>query len=204
MLRLTGDGSAAVREFADVAFPAAEATSPHGRASVRADEPVPYEDYVPVFFMHDGSSARMASPREILVHAQYLIARRFHRKGLLLNQLHVVRALLHAQLAAHPRTVFAALFLSRDMRLLDFAEIFTGTVNHVGIHPREVLREALHRNAEAIILARNDPTGDGAAWPLDAADALRVRRALTAADIKMIDYLIVGREITSLAEMGVL
>jgi RadC-like JAB domain/Uncharacterized protein conserved in bacteria (DUF2188) len=104
---------------------------------------------------------RVASPRQILEQAQRLVSARFHRKRLLIDQPHVVRALLQVRLAAHPRVVFAALFLDRRLRLLDYVELFTGALDQVVIHPREVIREALRTNAAGVIVARNDPSGDG-------------------------------------------
>src|SRR5262245_22227209 len=107
---LDGDGATAVRRFAESAFPV-YASVPWTPVSYRT--PVAYEEFTPVFYMHDGSEFRVASPRELLVQAQHLISRSFHRKGRLIDQPHVVRALLQVQLAAHPRAVFALVLLTR-------------------------------------------------------------------------------------------
>ena len=113
-----------------------------------------------MFYAHDGSGFRVASPREILEHAQHLISRRFHRDGPLMDQVHAVRALLHVQLAEHPRSVFAMLLLDRRGRLIDYLEVLM--------------------------------------------DARLIRRALAGAEIPLLDYLIVGRTILSMAERGIL
>jgi DNA repair protein RadC len=163
---------------------------------------VPYEEYTPVLYAHDGSGFHVASPEQILVQAQHLVERQFHRKGLLVNQSHIVRALLQLKLGAHPRAVFAAFLLTKHHHLIDYVEIFNGTTDRVVIHMREVLREVLKRHAEAVVVARSDPTGEGTATLSDVADAVKLRWLLAAADIQLLDYLVVGRRITSLAERG--
>jgi DNA repair protein RadC len=98
--------------------------------------------------------------------------------------------------------VFAAFFLTKNYHLLDYVELFNGTTDKVVIYMREVLRAALQRNAEAVIAARGDPTGVGKPTLLDLADAAKLRWLLGTMDIHLVDYLIVGREITSLAQRG--
>jgi DNA repair protein RadC len=197
---LDGDAATAVRRFAASTFP------PYtSRADTVAacGTPAPYEDFTPVFYAHNGSEFRVASPLEILVHAQHLISRSFHRKGPLIDQPHLVRALLHVQLGAHLHSVFALVLLSKDLRLLDFVEVFNGTTDHVVVHTREVVRETLKRNAAAVIAARSDPTGEGKPTEADVAAARRIREVMMNLDIRLLDYLIVGNTIASLAERGV-
>ena len=157
---------------------------------------------MPVLYAHDGAGFHVASPEQVLVHAQHLVQRQFHRDGPLVNQPHIVRAMLQLKLGAHPRAVFAAFFLTKNYHLLDYVELFSGTTDKVVIYMREVLRAALQRNAEAVIAARSDPTGVGTPTLLDLADAAKLRWLLGTMDIHLVDYLIVGREIASLAERG--
>ena len=77
-------------------------------------------------------------------------------------------------------------------------------MNDVRVHPREVVREALHRNAQAVIAARNDPTGDAEPTRRDIADACLLRYVLGQIEIKLVDYLIVGEKIKSMAERGLM
>lgn len=160
------------------------------------------EQLVPELFMHDGVSFRPASPWQVLSHAQHLIAQRFVRGASLMMQPEVVDALLRVKLAGEPQTVFAALFLDRRYRVLDFDMLFRGTIGGVSIYPREVVREAIHREAEVIIVARNDMAGDSDPTQCDVANAQRLKDALALVDVVLADYLIVGKTVTSLAEMG--
>jgi DNA repair protein RadC len=189
---LDEDSATAVRRFAESAF-------------IACPGPPTRDEYCsPILYTHDGTGFRVASPLRVLEQARLLIHQRFHDKAPLLDQPRLVRALLQVQLAAHPNAVFAALFLNRRLHLIDFVEIFHGTIDHVLVHPREVLRETLRRNAEAVIAARNDPSGCSEPSPRDIMDAIQLRYALAVADIRLLDYLIVGQSITSMAERGIL
>jgi DNA repair protein RadC len=65
---------------------------------------------------------------------------------------------------------------------------------------REILRAALERHAEAVIAARNDPTGEGTPTLLNVGDASKLRWLLGSMDIKLLDYLIVGKNHVSCGE----
>ncbi len=83
--------------------------------------------------------------------------------------------------------------------------MFRGTLSQTSVYPREVVKRALERDAAAVILAHNHPSG--AAEPSRADEFLT--RALTSAlqliDIRVLDHLVVGRsEVVSFAERGLL
>ena len=56
-----------------------------------------------------------------------------------------------AQDGEYEREVFAVMLLDNQHRLLDYQELFFGTINAGTIHPREVVKAALNRNAAAVI-----------------------------------------------------
>ncbi|CAI6198798.1 hypothetical protein DJICPGNB_18280 [Escherichia coli] len=51
------------------------------------------------------------------------------------------------------------IFLDSQHRVITHSRHFSGTLNHVEVHPREIIREAIKINASALILAHNDPSG---------------------------------------------
>jgi DNA repair protein RadC len=163
---------------------------------------VPYRDYTPVLYAHDDSGFCVASPEQVLVQAQHLVERQFHRDGPLVNNPRIIRAMLELKLAAHEQSVFAAFFLTKRLHLIDYVELFNGTTDKVLIHMREITRAALKHHAEAVIAARNDPTGEGTPTLMDLADASKLRWLLGTMDIKLLDYLVVGKKIVSLSERG--
>lgn len=115
------------------------------------------------------------------------------------------RAFLVAQLRDRPYEVFCLLYLDNRHRLIGFDELFRGTIDGASVHPREVVRQALKRNAAAVILAHNHPSGVAEPSQADELITLRLRDALALVDIRVLDHLIVGdTRCISLAERGVL
>ena len=55
--------------------------------------------------------------------------------------------------------MFCCLFLDNRHRVICFDEVFRGTIDGASVHPREVVKLALARNAAAVILAHNHPSG---------------------------------------------
>jgi DNA repair protein RadC len=56
-----------------------------------------------------------------------------------------------------PHKLFCCLHLDNRHRLIAFDELFCGTIEGAGVHPREVVTQALARNVAAAILAHNHP-----------------------------------------------
>ena len=71
------------------------------------------------------------------------LERRFFRQEPLANPEHVKRYLI-AELAREDREVFVALFLDNRHRPLAFEKLFYGTIDGCAVHPREVVKRALH------------------------------------------------------------
>lgn len=67
------------------------------------------------------------------------------------------RDYLKLRLGTYPHEVFAALFLDNRHRVIDYRELFAGTIDGASVHPREVVRAALELNAAAIIFAHYVP-----------------------------------------------
>ena len=55
--------------------------------------------------------------------------------------------------------VFTVVFLDSQHRVRGVDDMFFGTIDGTTVHPREVVRRALERNAAAVILAHNHPSG---------------------------------------------
>ena len=55
--------------------------------------------------------------------------------------------------------MFLVLFLDNQHRVIRHEEMFAGTIGHVEVYPREIVRGAMKVNAAALILAHNHPSG---------------------------------------------
>lgn len=98
--------------------------------------------------------------------------------------------------------VFSVLFLDNRHRLLAFEEMFRGTIDGSAVHPREVVKRALQHNAAAVILAHNHPSGVAEPSRADEAITRRLKEALGFVEIRVLDHLVVGDEVVSMAERG--
>jgi len=144
-----------------------------------------------------------------LMQAALELSRRHYQQeataGPLLGSPAATRVFLVSRLRDLPYEVFCALFLDNRHRLIAFDELFRGTIDGASVHPREVVRQALSRNAAAVILAHNHPSGVAEPSQADELITLRLKDALGLVDIRVLDHLIVGdNRCVSLAERGVL
>ncbi len=115
------------------------------------------------------------------------------------------RHFLLAKLRHQTREVFACLFLDNHHRVLEYEELFFGTVNGASVHPREVLKRALHHNAAALILAHNHPSGIAEPSTADQHITRQLKDTLALIDVRVLDHFIVGEgEVLSFAERGLI
>jgi DNA repair protein RadC len=127
------------------------------------------------------------------------------RAGPLLGSPKATRDYLSARLRHLEHEVFCCLYLDKRHRLMHCEELFRGTIDGASVHPREIVKLALQRNAAAVIVAHNHPSGIAEPSQADEIITQRVKEALGLVDIRLLDHLIVGDGgCVSLAERGVL
>lgn len=127
------------------------------------------------------------------------------QQGDLLSSPDLVRNYLSAQLRHRHQEVFAVLFLDTQNHLLAYDELFFGTIDGASVYPREVVKKALARNAAAVILAHNHPSGVAEPSQADKRITERLKAALELVDIRVLDHMVVGnKEVVSFAERGLI
>ncbi len=95
---------------------------------------------------------------------------------------------------AHGETEqFRVLFLDRKNVLIADEAQAKGTVDHVPVYPREVVKRALELNASAIILVHNHPSGDPSPSQSDIAVTEQIASAAASLSITLHDHLIIGK-----------
>jgi len=113
------------------------------------------------------------------------------------------QAYLQARLSDYPQEVFACLFLDNRHRVIEYEELFRGTIDGASVHPREVVRRALHHNAAALILAHNHPSGIAEPSEADRRITRRLGDALALVDVRVLDHVVVAAgTFISMAEHG--
>jgi DNA repair protein RadC len=112
---------------------------------------------------------------------------------------------LRAKLRDLEHEVFCCLYLDKRHRLMQFEELFRGTIDGASVHPREIVKQALRWNCAAVIIAHNHPSGIAEPSQADELITQRVKEALGLVDIKLLDHIIVGDGThVSFAERGLI
>ena len=149
--------------------------------------------------------ARELSPayQQTISEALTLLACQLREPGASFTSSHAVRDWLCLQLASVEREEFTALFLDNQHRLIAHETLFTGTINHTQVHPREVVKAGLKHNCAAVIVAHCHPSGLAEPSKADRQITTRIQQALELVDIRLLDHLVVGgMEIVSFSERG--
>ena len=156
-------------------------------------------------FIHGANgAAELATAEQILSAARQLLASRV-RRGALLTSPQRVREYLTVKLGALDHEVFGLVLADTRHRVIEYVELFRGTIDGASVHPREVVKLALEKQAAAVILVHNHPSSVQEPSHADEAITRRLREALALVDIRVLDHLIVaGPDILSFAEKGLL
>ncbi|WP_410689062.1 RadC family protein [Citrobacter braakii] len=132
-----------------------------------------------------------------------LLEKYLRQPGISFTSSTAARDWLRLLLAGQEREVFMVLYLNNQHRLLESETLFAGSVNHVQVHPREVVKSALRFNAAAVVLAHNHPSGDSEPSQCDRNITGRLKDALALVDVNTLDHLVIGsKDIVSFAERG--
>lgn len=116
-----------------------------------------------------------------------------------------VRDYLRLKLGGMEHEVFAMVLLDAKHHVLAYEELFRGTIDGCAVHPREVVKLALSRNAAAVILVHNHPSGVSEPSASDLRITERLQNALALIDVRVVDHLVVGAAgTTSFAERQLL
>ena len=143
-----------------------------------------------------------ATAEQIIEAARQVVDQRMCR-GTAFTDPATARNFFRDKLAGLEREVFAAAFLDSRHRLVGYAELFFGTIDGSEVHPREVVREALLRNAAALIVAHNHPSGNPEPSAADRAVTAQLKQSLALVDVRLLDHIVVGgQETVTLAARG--
>jgi DNA repair protein RadC len=108
----------------------------------------------------------------------------------------------HTAMSHRETETFRVLYLDRKNVLIGDEEQAKGTVDHVPVYPREVVKRALELNASALILVHNHPSGDPTPSSADLAMTAQIKDAAEVLGLVLHDHLIIGksRELSFKAE----
>jgi DNA repair protein RadC len=155
------------------------------------------------------SAPGLGPARYVSLQAAMELTRRHYQQlmmaGSALSNPRATRDFLRMRLRDLPHEIFGCVFLDNRNRVISFVELFRGTIDGASVHPREVVKEALGRNAAAVILVHNHPSGLAEPSQADELITRRLKEALALVDIRVLDHLVIGDGVCeSFAERGLL
>ncbi len=140
----------------------------------------------------------------IIEAALNILAKRI-TQGSLLGSPQAVKDYLITRLADSEHETFGVMFLTTRHRLIDFVEIFRGTVDGCSVYPREIVKLALAKNASALLLCHQHPSGVAEPSQADELITGRIKEACDLIGVRVLDHLVVaGRCTVSMAERGLI
>jgi len=117
----------------------------------------------------------------------------------------VVRDFLRIKLGTLEHEIFAVIHLDAQHRVIEYVEMFRGTVTQTSVYPREIVKDALAHNCAAVILVHNHPSGVAEPSRADELLTKTLKSALALVDVRVLDHLLVaGADVLSFAERGLL
>jgi len=160
-----------------------------------------------------GTAAVAAETSDALLERKLGIARELLMRDLraqlsaaaVMNSPQALRDWLRLHCAGLQHEVFIVLFLDAQNRLLSAVEMFRGTLTQTSVYPREIVKSALQRNAAAVVLAHNHPSGSAEPSRADEFLTQTLKSALALVDVRILDHFVVaGDQATSFAERGLI
>jgi DNA repair protein RadC len=112
-------------------------------------------------------------------------------------------ALLAYEMSALEQEHLRVILLDTRNGVLDIVEIYKGSVNSSQVHVGELFKPAIRRNAAALIVVHNHPSGDPTPSPDDVAVTRAIVQAGKLLDVDVLDHMVIGQgRWVSLKERG--
>lgn len=144
---------------------------------------------------------RLSVARELLLRD---LREQMHR-GPVMTSPQILRDWLRLYCAGLEHEVFLVLYLDANHRLIEPQELFRGTLTQTSVYPRELVKGALARNAAALAVAHNHPSGQAEPSRADEFLTQTLKSTLSLVDVRIIDHLVVaGDQVVSFAERGLI
>ncbi len=99
---------------------------------------------------------------------------------------------LYQSLRDQKKEYVALILLNKAGEVLNDVTVASGSLDHVSIQPRDIVKVALDQHAASIVLVHNHPSGSIDPSHADRMMTQKVRHACQTVDIPLIDHLIIG------------
>ena len=160
--------------------------------------------HIDLFTIDDNGQFQLASAGQVIEAALAILDEKVMRNGLISAPADA-SAFFSLRLGSLEHEVFAAIFLDAQNRVIEYIELFRGTLTQTSVYPREVVLRALHHQAAAVVLAHNHPSGSVQPSRADEALTQTLKTTLALVDVRVLDHVIVAPgQALSMAEKGLL
>jgi len=129
---------------------------------------------------------------QVVEKALQILSARLHRNVVSMSQVEDVENYLTLKYAERTEEVFGIIMLDNLYNVIAIKELFSGTVDSVGVHPRVVVKEVLQHNATNVVLFHNHPSKHLAASESDVTVTKDIAALLTCMDVTLLDHFIVA------------
>ena len=112
-------------------------------------------------------------------------------------------ALVSYEMSALEQEHLRVILLDRRNRVMETVEVYKGSVNSSQVRVGEIFKEAIRKNASALVVIHNHPSGDPTPSPDDVAVTRAIVQAGKLLDVEVLDHLVIGQgKWVSLKERG--
>jgi DNA repair protein RadC len=99
--------------------------------------------------------------------------------------------------------IFAIIYLTSKNQIIDYEELFEGSINYSQVYPRTIIAKILAKNASSVIFSHNHPSGDPKPSQADVSLTKRLYHLLNEIDVNLLDHIIIGDDtVSSLKQLG--
>jgi DNA repair protein RadC len=162
------------------------------------------EEVFTPLYVRAGEEFSEAPESTVLCTARHIARAHFRTGAPVMQNWKCVYDFVTLQLAQCRREVFGVILLDVHHQLIEWVELFQGSVDGAAVYPRVVMECVLSRNAAAVVLVHNHPSGGTRPSELDREMTGRLVRTLRMVDVEVLDHLIVGKTILSMRTRGMM
>jgi DNA repair protein RadC len=101
-------------------------------------------------------------------------------------------ALLKFEMSLLEQEELRVMLLDTRYRLIEIAALYRGSLNASAVRIGEIFKSAIRKNAAALIVVHNHPSGDTTASPEDIAMTHEMVKAGELLNVEVVDHLIIG------------
>jgi DNA repair protein RadC len=143
------------------------------------------------FLQQKADGLAPVSDTAVIEAALSILAKRIAR-GSVMSSPPAVKEFLTLRLSDLQHEIFGVMLLTTRHTLIDFVELFRGTLDGASVHPRELVKLALAKNAAALIITHSHPSGVREPSRADELITTRIKEALALVEIRCLDHLLGG------------